>query len=247
MKAWFRQRRVNAEPSASTRIASTSRSHVGRVRAINEDRVLDRPDQRLWAVADGMGGHRGGDAAADAAIEQLASLIAPVTPDAILRSMMDANDIVQASSSGESGTTMVVAHIDDDFVEICWVGDSRAYLIRDRRLTQLTRDHSLVQQMVDAGALTPEQAHNHPRANVITRAIGVAAIVEVERTRHRVQAGDRLLLCSDGLSRSLCDRDVHSDEPLDALADRLLTNALQRDGSDNISLVVIELIDQPQP
>lgn len=221
-------------------VASTSRSHVGRVRDINEDRVLERAEVGLWAVADGMGGHSGGGEAADTLIAHLADIPAPLAAEAIEHALAEANAAILGASGGQSGTTAVVLHVERDRAHLSWAGDSRAYLIRRGALRLLTHDHSVVQQLVDAGALTPEQAAHHPRANVITSALGVGETLKVDRTLHDLAAGDRLLLCSDGLSRSLCDRDVGNPEPLEAQADRLLTNALQRDGGDNISFALIE-------
>ena len=236
MNAWFRRR-----APAVMGHASTARSHVGRVRTVNEDRFLDSPDRALWAIADGMGGHRGGDVAAEIAIRHLEAIAGAPDDAALGHAIAAASDEIRRTTEGESGTTLVALHIDGDLATLHWAGDSRAYLVRGDALTPLTRDHSLVQQMVDAGALSPEQAAHHPRANVITSALGIGDAMTVDRTETRLRAGDRLLLCSDGLSRSLCDRDVRSDDSIEMLADRLLTNALQRDGSDNISLVLIEI------
>lgn len=239
MNALFRRLRPARRPVAAMRVQSASRSHVGRVRAVNEDRVLDRADLGIWAVADGMGGHSGGALAAETLVAKLDSIDDAAAPDAIDAALAAANTEILAQGGGESGTTVVLFRLTHAAATLHWAGDSRAYRIRGGSLHPLTRDHSVVQQMVDAGALTPEQAAHHPRANVITNAVGIAETLSVEQVAVTVQLGDRLLLCSDGLSRSLCDRDVARDEGVEEMADRLLTNALQRDGSDNISLVLI--------
>ena len=140
---------------------------------------------------------------------------------------------------GAGGTTVVALGIADDGATIHWAGDSRAYLIRDGALRLLSHDHSLVQEMLDAGAINIEQAAHHPHANVITSALGTSAEPRIDSAKLTLESGDRLLLCSDGLSRSLSERDVIGDTTMDGLADRLLTNALQRDGSDNISLIIV--------
>lgn len=240
MSALLRQLGARRRGSTALRAGSTCRSHVGRVRTINEDRVLERLDVGLWAVADGMGGHSGGGEAAETLIGHLADIAAPVSEEAIAQALVAANAAILGASEGQSGTTAVVLHVNGDGARLCWAGDSRAYLIRGGALKLLTRDHSVVQQLVDAGALTPEQAAHHPRANVITNALGVGETLTIDRALHRLAPGDRLLLCSDGLSRSLCDRDVANADPLETQADRLLTNALQRDGGDNISFALIE-------
>lgn len=222
---------------------SAHRTHVGRVRRVNEDRVLDRPDRGLWAVADGMGGHSGGDRAAAtavAALERLAEGAGPITAEGVLEALAHADALIAEQGDGRSGTTIVAGWAEDAGLRLFWAGDSRAYLIRDERAMLLTRDHSVVQQLVNAGALTEAMAARHPQANVVTRALGVGAALEIETAEHDLAAGDLVLLCSDGLSRSLDPRDFAPTLPLEALADRLLLNALRRDGSDNASLVLVE-------
>lgn len=242
MNALFRRLRRTPDRSTGVTFASVGRSHVGRVRAINEDRIFDRSDIGLWAVADGMGGHHGGALAAEAVTLALAELEMSSSVAATIDRLKGVNgEILARCGTDESGTTVVALHADGASATLIWAGDSRAYLIRDGEVRQLTRDHSLVQEMVDAGLLNDEQAANHPRANVITRALGIGADLDIDRTSLTLRPGDRILLCSDGLSRSLDRRDFRSDLTLDAQADRLLTNALQRDGSDNVSLVLIAL------
>jgi serine/threonine protein phosphatase PrpC len=225
---------------------SVSRSHVGRVRKVNEDRVLDRPDRALWAVADGMGGHRGGDIAADlavAALRGLADSPARITGATILAALDRANTEILArgeSAGGVIGSTIVVLHIAGGVAHIFWAGDSRAYRAGMAGWEQLTSDHSLVQQLLDSGLIDREQAARHPQGHVITRALGVDGVVEVETVSLPVARGDVLLLCSDGLSRSL-DSDIPagigSIEP--GVADQILARALEKDGSDNISFVIV--------
>lgn len=234
-------KRPSAVPPA---LASTARSHVGRVRTVNEDRWLDRSDRGLWAVADGMGGHAEGAAAATIAIEALAALAdgdAAIARGTILAALDEANTRIHAGA-GTSGATIVVLALDGLRATLCWAGDSRAYRIRGGNADRLTHDHSLVQELVDAGVLSESAAERHPRANVVTRALGVAASVVVEVATVTLAPGDRLLLCSDGISRSLHARDFTTmPAELEACADRLLANALQRDGSDNATLVLVDL------
>ena len=223
---------------------SVSRSHVGRVRQVNEDRVLDRPDRALWAVADGMGGHRGGDIAADlaiAALRELADAPATITEAEILAALERANrDIVARGQGGVIGSTIVVLHIAGGEAQIFWAGDSRAYRARPAGWEQVTSDHSLVQQLLDQGLIDREQAARHPQGHVITRALGVDSVVDVERIAFAVDAGDVLLLCSDGLSRSLRAEISPEFDSIDPrAADRILADALENDGSDNISFVIV--------
>lgn len=223
---------------------STSRSHVGRVRKVNEDRVLDRPDRALWAIADGMGGHRGGDIAAElavAALRRLADDPAEITPGTIRRALEEANRAIferGAAAGGVIGSTIVALHLAEGEAHILWAGDSRAYRGQGGFWRQMTRDHSLVQQLVDQGLIDSTQAAHHPQANVITRALGVDSSVQIESLCCVPAPGDVFLLCSDGLSRSLDSR-MPTDGHGEAGADHILADALERDGSDNISFVVV--------
>jgi serine/threonine protein phosphatase PrpC len=218
------------------------------VRKVNEDRVLDRPDRALWAVADGMGGHRGGDIAADlaiAALRNIADAPAPVTGAAILAALEGANAEICVRGEGAGGvigSTIVVLHIAEGLAHVFWAGDSRAYRACRAGWKQLTSDHSLVQQLLDKGLIDDEQAARHPQGHVITRALGVESVVEVDTLSFQAAAGDVLLLCSDGLSRSLRDEIPAGFDSADQrAADRMLADALENDGSDNISFVVVSL------
>ncbi len=225
---------------------SASRTHVGRVRTVNEDRLLDRPDRGLWAVADGMGGHSAGAAAAAAIVDALETLLdtqSPIDEEAVRAVLARANRAIHDGTRGTaatSGATVVVVSLDGMMATICWAGDSRAYRIRSGSAEPLTRDHSVVQEMVDAGVLTEAEAERHPQANVVTRALGVAPTIAVDSVTTMLEPGDRLLLCSDGVSRSINGRDfLTMPDEVDAMADRLLANALQRDGSDNATVIVV--------
>lgn len=230
--------------AASVMVQSVSRSHVGRVRTINEDRVFDCAEAGLWAVADGMGGHRGGDQAAQAVVDELRGLsqaISAIAMPHVLAALQRANaDIVRRNRDQglDAGATVVVAMLDGAHVHIAWAGDSRAYRLRDGELAQLTEDHSVVQELVAAGLLTSEMAARHPQANVITRALGVNDQVELDCVTVELRDGDSVLLCSDGLSRSLPSGPWSVADTLDQTADRMRDHALQSDGSDNISLVL---------
>lgn len=221
-------------------IRSVSQTHVGRVRTLNEDRILDRPDLCLWAVADGMGGHSAGDVAAEFLVKELAAWREEKPAEALREGLISANRKLFAITNGTGGSTLVAMQVSDSQGHICWAGDSRAYLIRGDKLRQLTRDHSLVQQLLDAGSIDEAAAHRHPQANVITSALGVTADPVIETITLDIARGDRVLLCSDGLSRSLSKNDAAGSLALPALAERLLSGALHRDGSDNVSLILIE-------
>lgn len=225
-------------------LSSTARTHVGHVRTLNEDRFLDRADAGLFAVVDGMGGHRGGDQAAQTVVDALRQLAsqADVSGATLTQALDSANHAIHERNlaSGErAGATIVAACVDGDAAHLAWAGDSRCYHFSRGTVRQMTRDHSVVQELVDAGLLSASDAERHPQANVVTRALGVGPRCDLETRRIALAPGDRLLLCSDGLSRSLRLEDL-TDGPIDMLADALLGQALARDGSDNISLVLIE-------
>jgi serine/threonine protein phosphatase PrpC len=231
---------------AEAKVASVARSHVGRVRAVNEDRVFDCPERRLWAVADGMGGHHGGDVAAQMLVEAFRRPCehGAGQATAMLDAIATANrTIVQhnRAQGADAGSTVVAAQLAGRTATIAWVGDSRAYLIRGETVSQLTHDHSLVQDLIDKGLLTRAAAVHHPQANVVTRALGIAEMLDVAVRTVNIRDGDRLLLCSDGLSRSLDDSKLDRAQPLATFADALIADAVRRDGSDNTSLVMIEI------
>lgn len=243
MKFWG-LRHAQLVPAEPARIGSVARSHLGLQRPINEDRVLDLPECGFWAVADGMGGYAGGDLAAQAAVDALRQAAGNATvdlPAAIHRANAAILRLNQDSGRGAGATLVVAQAVTGAGVRIAWVGDSRAYCLRGRQALQLTHDHTVVQELIDAGLLKPESAQDHPQAHVVTRALGIAAALDIATRTVTLEPGDRLLLCSDGLSRSLDPEDVATNLTLPALADRLLADALRRDGSDNISLVLAEM------
>jgi serine/threonine protein phosphatase PrpC len=233
---------------------SVALTHVGRVRRVNEDRVLDCPERGLWAVADGMGGHSAGDVAATIVVRALAGLTsaaAPISADTIEAALQQANRAIGATDtgSGVSGSTIAGLHIDRDTFHVFWAGDSRVYRYRDGVLTQLSHDHSLVQELVDAQALPAESAASHPRANVITRALGVGPVVELECRTGTLQHGDRFLLCSDGLSGQLSDASMSDllTSPIDEAARALVEAALAAGGHDNLSVVLVDYSGGNEP
>jgi serine/threonine protein phosphatase PrpC len=237
-------------------VRSVSRSHVGRVRKINEDRLLDCADRGLWAVADGMGGHAAGDVAAEAVVASLKALTdAPSAIDAraIEAVLAYTGRRLHARTVGGaarmSGSTVVALHLDQGAGTLLWAGDSRAYRLRDGALARLSHDHSVVQELIDAGALTPEMAERHPKAHVVTRALGATSEVEIDIRPIDVRPGDLYLLCSDGLSRGPGDPDLAAlaGQSIDAMADTLLDRALADGGQDNISLVLIAIQAGEEP
>lgn len=232
-----------APPPLANAYASAAASHVGRVRRVNEDRTLDRPDRGLWAVADGMGGMARGDLAAETAIAALASLAdrGAVDEDRVAQALADTDRRLRADPAMQGGgTTIVVLLADDAGATLFWAGDSRAYRLEAVRAVALTRDHSLVADLVAAGLIDAAAADSHPQANVVTRALGAGDPAPVERLRIDFAPGDRLMLASDGCYRTLAPGDAPSSLGVADCAARLVTNAVARDGSDNASCVVVE-------
>jgi serine/threonine protein phosphatase Stp1 len=229
-----------------------ARSHVGCRRKNNEDALLSRPDIGLWAVADGMGGHAAGDVASALIVERLGQIGAQANAAALKKTVQAALEAVNRElwqSGGEGahtmGSTVVALVAGGDGFSSLWAGDSRAYLLRDGKLRHLTRDHSLVQHLVDSGDLTPEAALNHPNANIITRAVGHAPELELDSSsNHDMRVGDHFLLASDGLTRLFGEDEMAAAQAagdLEHLADRWVETALERGAPDNLSFVLIRV------
>ncbi len=229
-----------------------SRTDVGCVRDHNEDSLLVAPP--LFAVADGMGGHAAGEVASEIAITVLGEK-APHTPDAAAlgRAVEDANRAVILAANEKRGragmgTTITAAVLQKDRLVIAQVGDSRAYLLHQGRLQQLTRDHSLMADMIEAGRLTPEEARTHPNRSVITRALGSDPRMVPDLYEITVETGDRLLLCSDGLSSMVEDSAIESTlartrDP-QRCASMLVNEAIAAGGYDNVTVVVVDVAGQ---
>lgn len=230
-------------PPSTGAFVSAADSHVGRVRRVNEDRLLDRPDHGLWAVADGMGGMARGDLAAETAIAALTALAekGAVDEDAVVAALADVDHRLRADPAMQGGgTTIVVLLADENGATLFWAGDSRAYRLEAARAVPLTRDHSFVADLVAAGLIEPAAADTHPQANVVTRALGAGDPAPIERLRIDFTPGDRLMLASDGCYRSLAPGDAPLNLGIEDCAARLVANAVARDGSDNASCVVVE-------
>jgi serine/threonine protein phosphatase PrpC len=232
--------------------SSTVRTDKGCVRSLNEDSVLDCPELGLWVVADGMGGHEAGDYASQQIVKNLSWARQSPTLDGLAR---DVNALLQrvntdlmfkAAESSPPRTigSTVVALLASGAQFIClWAGDSRIYRFRSGRLEQVTRDHSLVQQLVDAGVISAEEADEHPQANVITRAVGAADELDVEAVSGAVEPWDIFLLCSDGLTKMMTDAEIaHSLSQMNivAAANELLEMTLARGARDNVSLILVQ-------
>lgn len=236
-------------------VTSWGKTHPGAKRGHNEDACVFRDDLQLWAVADGAGGHSAGDFASHSIAEALEAIPPFLSASEMLAEVRlrikDTHEHLRrvAADRGENVTiasTIVVMLVRNGHYACLWAGDSRAYLLRDGRLRQITKDHSLVQEMVDAGVIRPEDAEGHPRANVITRAVGAPMDddFQMEKTTDRIRSGDRFLLCSDGLCKTLSEHDIeallgvgHAEEASEALIDA----ALKMNASDNVTAVTVEV------
>ena len=225
---------------------------VGQVRNVNEDSVLARPEIGLWAVADGMGGHHAGDVASQTIVEQLARLSDRLSPGELLKAargaVHDAHDRLREESTRRAGATMgstvVVLILTDGHFACLWAGDSRLYLLRDGALSMITRDHSLVADLVESGQLTWEEAEKHPQANVITRAVGAVDHLELDKRHGEIHPGDRFLVCSDGLSRYADEAAITailSSATIEEVADQMIQLANEGGGADNISAIAVEV------
>lgn len=242
--------------SVGLRWVSGGATDQGLIRSVNQDAFLDRPDLGLWAVADGMGGHRDGGRASQMLVEGLSALPHPrllgAAADAVRGVLTEVNrrlfDESTAQGSDLIGSTIVTLIAVGDHCGLLWVGDSRAYRLRDGVIRRLTRDHTQVQSMVDRGLLSPEQAEVHPYSNVLSRAIGADATVEIDTRIEPLRAGDRYLLCSDGLDKELRDPEIAAlltqSDPQGA-ATALVQRARQAGGRDNVTTVVVQFDSIP--
>jgi len=225
------------------------RTHIGLRRKLNEDAWFSAPEKGLWAVADGMGGHEAGEVASGMIVDALSAMpdAGPGMPETTLREVNAALVRLAAKSYQKRtiGSTAVVLTIRDGGYRCIWVGDSRAYLYRDGALRQLTRDHSLVQDLVDAGMLEAAEAENHPNANIVTRAVGAAEILKTDSVSGSVLPGDLFLLVSDGLTKVVPIEDLRNilaSGTLEQRADLLIESTLEGGAPDNVTLILVEVV-----
>lgn len=223
----------------------------GRRRDTNQDAFL--AEFPLFVVADGMGGHAGGEIASQSTVQRLQAIVAggvaraPIEK-ALEMAVADIADHPETTDEG-TGTTLTGIFLEYEDGEPHWVslniGDSRVYLLRDDRLVQVTTDHSVVQELIAAGKLSPEEAEGHPYSNVITRAVGASELTAPDYLTIDVRAGDRFVICSDGLTKELTDYGIQhflreNPEPGPA-ADAMLAAALENGGRDNVTLIIVQV------
>ena len=237
-------------PNAEAIFETAAATHTGHVRAHNEDNFLHHPRVDLWAVADGMGGHDGGEVASAAVVDALRQVEPACDAAGLLAAcearLAQANDVVRAAAAargkGVMGATVVALLAQDAHFMCLWSGDSRAYLVRNRAIVPISRDHSEVQELVTQGVLTEEEARHWPRRNIITRAIGIFEAPALELREGALENDDVFVLCSDGLTghveaAEILDR-VNGYPPADACR-ALVDLTLERGARDNVTVIVV--------
>lgn len=243
--------------SPTVKFTCAGRTDVGVVRSGNEDAYLLAPESGVFVVADGMGGHAAGEVASSMAVRIIGQALQDVAgrPDQEVANLMreairEANGQIFQRTMDESdkrgmGTTATALVLNGPRYLIGQVGDSRAYILRDGHLSQITKDHSYVQEQVDAGYLTPEQARTHPYSNVITRCVGANSDVAPDIYVGALRTGDTFLLASDGLTGMLEDPDLlnilQTGRPLAELVDLLIADANRRGGLDNVTVILVRI------
>jgi len=239
------------------RVRSASITETGKVREINEDAVLESGN--LYVVADGMGGHKAGEIASSLALSVISQYVEDsiglLSGDKLMKkAVQNANAVIYGKSKSDErfrsmGTTLTALYREGDTAFIAHVGDSRAYLFREGKLRRLTTDHSLIQKLIEEGAITEEEAKIHPQRNIILRALGLEPRVEVEIASVEIKPGDKFILTTDGLTGLVEDEEiekiVQNEREPDKAVRSLADEALARGGTDNISVVMVEFAASP--
>lgn len=226
-------------------------THTGIKRDHNEDTYGVDSENRIWLVADGMGGHDHGELASAMARDSI--LYHFKAGENLKNCITKSNQIIIDSSFERGGdlpmgTTIVILTVSGDSYKVAWVGDSRIYKLNNGKLTPVSTDHSYVQELVDQNLITEQQARTHPHRNVVTQALGVTdnSEIQISLSEGKVQPGDKFLLCSDGLTEEVEDSDIeeimNKDIHPQELSDKLILAALKAGGSDNITVIVIEAV-----
>ena len=239
------------DAGTTTTLMWGARSDVGCVRSHNEDSYLVQSP--LFCVCDGMGGHAAGEVASSLAVETIAKTAPNAADPALLAASVEAANaaIIEAAANGlgksDMGCTATCAYIEGNTIAIAHVGDSRAYLLHEDTLIRVTRDHSYVEELVDAGEITADEARVHPNRSVITRALGSDPAMYADHFQLNIEEGDRLILCSDGLSSMVPDGDIETIAAQSSTAqictDNLVDAALAAGGGDNVTVVVVDVVD----
>ena len=256
--------------SVKGKLAYVALTDVGRVREHNEDSIGSQPDVGLWVLADGMGGYNAGEVASGIAVKTIIDLVTEackrekrndtepatgymrqtiVLRDAVARANKIIHQTAQSQPQCEGmGTTLVACLFYDDKVSVAHVGDSRLYRMRENRFEQITMDHSLLQELVDRGFYSQEEAQRSTNKNYVTRALGVDLNVEIEVQEVECRKGDYFLMCSDGLPDMVEDEDIHLtintfDSDVKTIGEQLIKLTNDNGGRDNVSVVIVRVTD----
>ena len=242
---------------ASAEYEVGSVTHPGRLSQRNQDSCLVRTDVGLWAVADGMGGHEAGEIASQAVVEALDAIVAPASAADLLEQsrerVLEANrriiDLSAQRGGVTIGTTVAILLIRDDYFACVWAGDSRVYSIKSNEISQLSVDHTELEELIASGALSPAEVRDWPN-NVITRAVGVVNDPELDLVTGPVTPGETFVVCSDGLTKHLSNEEIllHvSTRQPQAACDAMLELALQRGGHDNLTIIIVRIAATRHP
>jgi len=232
---------------------SAGATHRGKVRQVNEDAYLDRPDRGLWAVADGMGGHTAGDLASRMIVQALEAAPQHRFPGRTVASLRaclgDINRRLCAEAQRRGvtaiGSTLAAVSAAEGQCILLWAGDSRIYRLRNGVLHRLSHDHSQVQALVDQGLLAPDAMEAHPAAHVVTRAVGAVELLEVDAQLCALKSHDRFLLCTDGLTKEVSESDIAellARTALNAAPQALIDETCNRGARDNVAAVVVDFL-----
>lgn len=236
---------------------SVALSHVGKVRKLNEDACLARPDVGLWIVADGMGGHSSGDLASRMIVDAFSEVRLPdklvdrveLLEDGLLQiNRALRQEALRRGANTTIGSTVALLLAYEYQIILLWAGDSRAYCYRGGQLTRITQDHTQVEELVEEGVLLREDAESHPSANVITRAVGAMDELYIDLDNHEIEPGDIYLLCSDGLNKELQESEIERvlsfGHNVQETGQMLIDETLRRGARDNVTLVITQAMER---
>ena len=250
----------NDSKGLSFRITSADTTHPGKVRTRNEDSLISLPDQSLWAVADGMGGHQSGDFASQTITRNLSLFQQQESlSDSVLlleENVLNSNSIIREKAkklgpNATIGSTVVCVYIWQQYLFAFWAGDSRLYRYRDNKLERLTEDHSYVEELVKLGHIQASDAEKHPAANVVLKAVGIDDRLYLDFDCFEIQENDVYILCSDGLYKDLEEGAISSvlennSIDVEQLNDDLLSSSLAGGGTDNTSIITLKVSSKEQ-
>jgi serine/threonine protein phosphatase PrpC len=231
-------------------VDSCGKSHAGLVRELNEDRYLVKSESGLFVVADGMGGHDAGEVASTSIVDHLKSIGIPSSApdlrarveDRIIQANREIRQLAKRNGSTIGSTLAALLAFEQQYACL-WAGDSRVYMLHGGKLSQLSRDHTELQELLDRGLLTRDEAATWPRRNVVTRAIGAEDDPPIDITHGPIDAGDKFLICSDGLTGHVSDDEIEAElagKSPEECCSSLIDLALSRGGTDNVTVVIVE-------